>query len=262
MKWLFIGDIVGSFGRMIVAKHLPRLRKELGLDFVIANAENASHGKGLMLRHYEELLAAGIDVMTLGNHYNAKGEIRDYLPQTLSLVRPLNLNHPYPGVGSLIFTIDGVKIRITNLLGQAFMNEEVTNPFDALEKVIQTGEKTDLHIVDFHAEATGEKYAMGYAFDGQITALFGTHTHVQTNDLRLLNHGTVFLSDVGMTGPYNGILGVKKETIIKRLWKQEKAVYELADDGEVVFSAVFVETDLATKTHQQFRTMMFRDKVK
>jgi metallophosphoesterase (TIGR00282 family) len=262
MKWLFIGDIVGSYGRLMVAKHLPRLRQELGLDFVIANAENASHGKGLMRKHYEELLASGIDVMTLGNHYNAKGEIRDYLPQTLSLVRPINLNHTYPGVGTLVLPLAGKKIRITNILGQAFMNEEVNNPFDSLQTILETGEKTDLHIVDFHAEATGEKYAMGYAFDGQITALFGTHTHVQTNDLRRLPQGTLFISDVGMTGPYHGILGVKKETIIKRLWKQEKAVYELADDGEVVFSAVYVDMDLPTQSVKEFRTMQFLDKVK
>lgn len=262
MKWLFIGDIVGSFGRLMVAKHLPRLKQELQLDFVVANAENASHGKGLMRKHYEELLASGIDVMTLGNHYNAKGEIRDYLPQTLSLVRPLNLKHPYPGVGTLVITVQGIKVRVTNVLGQAFMNEVVDNPFDALKQVMDQGEKTAIHVVDFHAEATGEKYAMGYAFDGQVTALFGTHTHVQTNDLRRFPQGTLFLSDVGMTGPYNGILGVKKETIIKRLWQQEKAVYELAEDGEVVLSAVYVETDPHTHQAINFRTIQFTDKVK
>jgi 2',3'-cyclic-nucleotide 2'-phosphodiesterase len=262
MKWLFIGDIVGSFGRLMVAKHLPRLKQELGLDFVIANAENASHGKGLMRKHYEELLASGIDVMTLGNHYNAKGEIRDYLPQTLSLIRPLNLKHAYPGVGSLVFKVNQLTIRVTNVLGQAFMNEEVQNPFDALAKVIEEGEKTDLHVVDFHAEATGEKYAMGYAFDGKVTAVFGTHTHVQTNDLRTLPQGTLYLSDVGMTGPNQGILGVKKETIIARLWKQDKTVYELADDGEVVFSAVYVETDPLSHRAINSRLLQFIDKVK
>ena len=262
MKWLFIGDIVGSYGRMMVAKHLPQLKQSLGLDFVIANAENASHGKGLMRKHYEEILAMGVDVMTLGNHYNAKGEIRDYLDQTVSLVRPNNLKHTYPGVGTLVFSIRGKKIRITNLLGQAFMNEEVLNPFDSLDAIIQTQEKTDLHLVDFHAEATGEKYAMGYAFSGKVTCVFCTHTHVQTNDLRMLDQQTLFISDVGMTGPYNGILGVKKENIIKRLWKQEKTVYELADDGESVLSAVYVETDDQTNRPIQYRTILLIDKVK
>jgi len=261
MKWLFIGDIVGSFGRLMVAKHLPKLKESLGLDFVIANAENASHGKGLMRKHYEELLASGIDVMTLGNHYNAKGEIRDYLDQTVSLVRPLNLKHAYPGVGTLVFKVQNQTIRVTNILGQAFMNEEVHNPFDALQNVIVKETPTDLHIVDFHAEATGEKYAMGYAFSGKITALFGTHTHVQTNDLRLLDQTTLFISDVGMTGPYNGILGVKKENIIQRLWKQEKTVYELAEDGETVLSAIFVETN-QQGLPVTFKTILLTDKVK
>jgi metallophosphoesterase (TIGR00282 family) len=161
MKFLFIGDIVGSFGRAMVAKHLPRLKQEFNLDFVVANAENASHGKGLIRKHYEELLASGIDVMTLGNHYNAKGEIRDYIDQTVSLVRPLNLKHPFPGRGTLMFEVNGKKIRVTNVLGQAFMNEEVHNPFDSLLSIIQSTEKADIHLVDFHAEATGEKYAMG-----------------------------------------------------------------------------------------------------
>ncbi|MBM3909495.1 MAG: TIGR00282 family metallophosphoesterase [Firmicutes bacterium] len=261
MKWLFIGDIVGSFGRLMVAKHLPKLKESLGLDFVIANAENASHGKGLMRKHYEELLASGIDVMTLGNHYNAKGEIRDYLDQTVSLVRPLNLKHPYPGVGTLVLKVQDQTIRVTNILGQAFMNEEVHNPFDALQNVIEKEPPTNLHVVDFHAEATGEKYAMGYAFSGKITALFGTHTHVQTNDLRLLDQTTLFISDVGMTGPYNGILGVKKENIIQRLWKQEKTVYELAEDGETVLSAIFVETN-PQGLPVTFKTILLTDKVK
>ncbi len=261
MKWLFIGDIVGSFGRLMVAKHLPKLKESLGLDFVIANAENASHGKGLMRKHYEELLASGIDVMTLGNHYNAKGEIRDYLDQTVSLVRPLNLKHPYPGVGTLVFNVQNHPIRVTNILGQAFMNEDVDNPFDALQGILDKEPPTHLHIVDFHAEATGEKYAMGYAFSGKITALFGTHTHVQTNDLRLLNQSTLFISDVGMTGPYNGILGVKKENIIQRLWKQEKTVYELAEDGESVLSAVYVETN-SQGLPISFKTILMTDKVK
>ncbi|MGA0097524.1 MAG: TIGR00282 family metallophosphoesterase [Bacilli bacterium] len=261
MKWLFIGDIVGSYGRLMVAKNLPELRKTLGLDFVIANAENASHGKGLVQKHYEELLASGIDVMTLGNHYNAKGEIRDYLNQTVSLVRPLNLKHPYPGVGTLTFQVNQKTIRVTNILGQAFMNEEVLNPFQSLADLLASSAPSDLHIVDFHAEATGEKYAMGYAFAGKVNALFCTHTHVQTNDLRLLNQQTLYLSDVGMTGPYNGILGVKKETIINRLWHQEKAVFELAEDGECVLSAVYVETNEAGIA-VNYRTMQIIDKVR
>jgi metallophosphoesterase (TIGR00282 family) len=161
-----------------------------------------------------------------------------------------------------MLTVNGKKIRVTNILGQAFMNEEVHNPFDSLLSIIQTTEKADLHIVDFHAEATGEKYAMGYAFAGQVTAVFCTHTHVQTNDLRMLNQQTLYISDVGMTGPYLGILGVKKETIIARLWKQEKNVFELADDGESVLSAVYAETNDQTNLVVDSKTILFTDKVK
>lgn len=261
MKWLFIGDIVGSYGRLMVAKHLPRLKQELNLDLVIANAENASHGKGLIRKHFEELLASGIDVMTLGNHYNAKSEIRSYLDQTVSLVRPYNLKHSYPGVGSLVIKVLDYKVRVTNLLGQAFMNEEVHNPFDSLQTILQSPEPCDFHIVDFHAEATGEKYALGYAFAGKVNAVFGTHTHVQTNDLRILPPQTIYISDVGMTGPNQGILGVKKENIIQRLWKQEKTVYELADDGESVLSAVYIETDMVSKSIKKYRSILLIDKV-
>lgn len=248
-KILFIGDIVGQKGRQAVLFHLSKLKKKYNIDFVIANAENATHGKGLIYHHYESLLDYGIDCLTLGNHYDAKSEIRQYLDGALSLVRPYNLIKEYPGVGTTVFKDDRFSIRITNLLGTAFMNEEVKNPFDSLLEIIEKEEKTDFHIVDFHAEATGEKYALAYAFDGRISALIGTHTHVQTRDSRILPNGTGYISDVGMTGPYEGILGVDPEPIIRRMWHQEKATFTLDQKPASIFSAIIISVDeLSGKT--------------
>jgi len=262
MHILFVGDVVGSIGRAMLAKHLPLLKDKYQLDFIIVNGENASHGKGLIRKHYQELLDAGADVITLGNHYNAKSEIRDYIGDTISLIRPINLKTSYPGVGTSVYQQNQLSIRVTNVLGQAFMNEEVDNPFDAIDSILKTFKPTDLHIIDFHAEATGEKYAMGYAFDGKVTAVLGTHTHVQTNDARLLTQGTAYITDVGMTGPDHGILGVKKENIIKRLWQQEKTVYELDEDGYAVMGAVVMHVNDMTKRVDQIFSIQIKDKVK
>jgi len=262
MHILFVGDVVGSIGRAMLIKHLPLLKDQYKIDFVIVNGENASHGKGLIKKHYQELLDAGADVITLGNHYNAKGEIRDYISDTISLIRPLNLKKNYPGVGTSVYFQDGLSIRVTNVLGQAFMTEEVENPFEAIDHLLKTLKPTDLHLIDFHAEATGEKYAIGYAFDGQVTAVFGTHTHVQTNDARILTQGTAYITDAGMTGPDQGILGVKKENIIRRLWQQEKTVYELAEDGLAVLSAVVLQVNDHSKKAEHIFSIMIKDKVK
>ncbi len=245
-KILFIGDIVGQKGRQAVSFHLSALRRKYNIDFVIANAENATHGKGLIRHHYESLLDAGVDCLTLGNHYDAKSEIRAYLDGALSLVRPANLAKEYPGVGTTVFKDDRFSIRITNLLGTAFMTETVANPFDALKNIIEHEEKADIHIVDFHAEATGEKYALAHAFDGQVTAVIGTHTHVQTRDARIFKDGTGYISDVGMTGPYHGILGVSAAPIIAKLWHEEKAIFTLDNDPETLLSAVVLTVDEMT----------------
>ena len=260
-KILFIGDIVGQKGRLAVSFHLPALRKKHGIHFVIANAENATHGKGLIYHHYQALLDAGIDCLTLGNHYDAKSEIRSYLDGALSLVRPINLAVSYPGVGTTVFRDDDFSIRITNILGQSFMTETVKSPFDCLQEVIEKEEKTDIHIVDFHAEATGEKYALAHAFDGKISALIGTHTHVQTRDNRVLPNGTGYISDVGMTGPYNGILGVSATSIIEKLWHQQKSVFTLEESPETLFSAVIITIDEHTGLTQDITPLYLIEKL-
>jgi len=245
-KILFIGDIVGKKGRQAVSFHLPGLIKRHGIDFVIANGENATHGKGLIQHHYETLLDVGVDCITLGNHYDAKSEIRGYLDGASNLVRPYNLTKQYPGVGTTLFQGEDWSIRVTNLLGEAFMNEAVASPFDALASIINSEPVADIHIVDFHAEATGEKYALARAFDGKISALIGTHTHIQTRDARIFDGGTAYISDVGMCGPNRGILGVKAEDVIERLWHQKRTRFTLDEHPETVFSAIIITIDETT----------------
>jgi len=246
MNILFIGDIVGKIGREILGVMIEQITSENQVDFIIANGENATHGKGLSESHFNEICDCGVDVVTLGNHYAAKKEIFNYIDTYDNILRPNNLHHSIPGVGTGVYDCNGIKIRVTNLLGRVYMGMDVNNPFDDLEQIILDDEHADIHIVDFHAEATGEKYALANAFDGKISALIGTHTHVQTRDYRVLNKGTAYMSDVGMCGPYDSILGAAKENIISKTWTGAPAVFETKEDGPAVFSAVLLSFDDAT----------------
>ena len=244
MKILFIGDIVGRIGRRMIKDYLPGIVEKYHIDFVIANGENASHGKGLLRHHYFELIESGIDVITLGNHYESKKELRGYIDRVDRLVRPLNLIHEYPGDGSVVFDVNGISVRVTNILGTAFMKEEVNNPYYSLVECLdQAEEQATIHIVDYHAEATGEKICFAYAFDGKVSAVIGTHTHVQTRDYRILEGGTAFISDVGMTGLYDGALGFDKETVVNKLMYGNQTRFDLPNEGRGLFSAVVLDVD-------------------
>ena len=254
MKVLFIGDIVGSLGRKIVSTMIEKITSEEEIDFIIANGENATHGKGLSEAHLIELFDAGIDVVTLGNHYANKKDIFNFLDAYNELLRPNNLHHSIPGVGSNVFDCNGVKIRVTNLLGRVYMAIDVNNPFDDLD-LICANDEADIHIVDFHAEATGEKYALAHAFDGKVSAVLGTHTHVQTRDNRILPYGTAYISDVGMCGPYDSILGVKKEDVVKRTWTSQPTPFNVQEEGESVFSAVLLTFNNQTYECERIQTI-------
>ena len=216
MRILFFGDIVGKVGRKAVKDFLPKLVEKYHIDFVIANGENATHGKGLIEKHYNELIDAGVDCITLGNHYLSKKDINDYVDDATCLVRPLNLITPFGGTGSMMFDVNGIKVRVSNILGTAFMKEDVSSPYLSLKQLLSEVEPS-IHIVDFHAEATGEKMCFGYAFDGEVSAIIGTHTHVQTNDARILENGTAYISDVGMCGAANGVLGFEKHSVMNKI---------------------------------------------
>ena len=217
MKILFIGDIFSTIGREMINRYLPQLKKKYAIDVVIANAENTTHGKGLIKKHYEELLFQGISLMTMGNHTFSKKELFDYIDDADRLIVPYNQPRALPGEGSRVIQVQGKKIRVTNLLGITFMDGKVQNPFEAILDILNKNEPVDIHIVDFHAEATSEKIALGYYLDGKVSAVLGTHTHVPTADEKILPKGTAFQSDVGMTGPYESVIGCYKETIIPRM---------------------------------------------
>ena len=258
MKILFIGDIVGKSGRDIVSSLLYSLKQDYGIDLVIANGENATHGKGLISHHYDELIDAGIDCITLGNHYDSKNEIRRYIDRVDQIVRPINLAHEYPGDGSVVFDVKGYKVKVINVLGNAFMGEEVSNPYYA---VLDEINDTDvIYIVDLHAEATGEKKAVAYALDGKVSAVIGTHTHVQTNDAEIFSEGTAFISDVGMTGFKDGILGFEKSSIINKTIFGKTGKFEVPDEGKGMLSAVVLNIDELSKKCTQIQTICYKEK--
>ena len=246
MKVLFIGDIVGKIGRRIVKEKLSYFVDKYNIDFVVANGENATHGKGLIYNHYNELISSGVDVITLGNHYDSKSEITRYIDRVDRLVRPVNLVKEFPGEGSVIFDVDGINIRVTNILGEAFINEQVNNPYYAMLEVMSEEENVTIDIIDYHGEATAEKMAFANAFDGKVAAVLGTHTHVQTNDARILPKGTAYISDVGMCGEYDSILGFDTESVVNKTVYGSEGKFQLNEDGKGLFSAVVIDIDELT----------------
>lgn len=214
---LIIGDIFGKVGRRMLAEHLPHLKTDYDLDCVIVNGENVTHGKSLSFKHYQFLKEIGVDVITSGNHIYKLAAVQSYIQATPDLLRPLNYLPYQPGAGTYVLAVKNKKLRVTNLLGRMAMpNSE--NPYWWFEKMLdqEKANPTDLHIVDFHAEATSEKIAFAATYDGQLTAVVGTHTHVMTADARILPQGTAFITDLGMTGPINSVIGVKTEIIIEK----------------------------------------------
>lgn len=241
MKILFIGDVFSSIGRDMIAKYLPKLKKKYQIDVVIANVENATHGKGLIRKHYEEFLFQGISFMTMGNHTFSKKELFDYIDEADRLIVPYNQPKALPGIGSREIQVQGKKIRVTNLLGITFMDGKSQNPFEVIDEIVDK-DTSDIHIVDFHAEATSEKIALGYYLDGKVSAVLGTHTHVATSDEKILRHGTAYQSDVGMTGPYESVIGCDKDSIIKRMHSGLMTPFQVAE-GEGQFLATLLEFD-------------------
>ena len=252
--------MVGRVGRRMLKERIPYYVEKYEIDFVIANGENASHGKGLTRNQYFELVDAGVDAITLGNHYMSKNEILRYINQVDRLIRPYNLLKEFPGEGSVIFEVNGVSIRVTNILGSAFMHEEVNAPYYSLLNILSEEEQATIHIVDFHAEATGEKQSLAYALDGKVSAVLGTHTHVQTNDARVLPNGTAFISDVGMTGFADGVLGCTKETVVDKIVYGKQSKFQTPDEGRGVFSAVVIDIDDITGLANQIFPIYYLEK--
>jgi metallophosphoesterase (TIGR00282 family) len=242
MRVLFYGDIVGKVGRFAVHFSLPKLVKKYAIDFVIANGENATHGKGLNESHYGYLINSGVNCLTLGNHWNGSHDLDGYIDDADYLVRPLNLKNYTHGTGSASFDVNGVEIRITNLLGQAFMKEEVDAPYPAFTQFLE-GVTPCVHIVDFHADSTSEKAIFAYAFSGKVSAVIGTHTHVQTADARVLEGGTGYITDVGMCGANDGIIGYEKNSVIQKMLFGAKEPFQINDNAPMMVNAVVMEFD-------------------
>lgn len=243
MKFLFIGDIVGEAGRKMVRDYVPRLRDKHGLDFVIANCENMAGGFGITPETYLEMTQAGVDILTGGNHTFDKKEGVPVLENEDNILRPANFPPKTPGRGSGLYTNSkGRKIGVVNLMGRVFM-DPLDCPFRmAYSLVDPLLEKTKVILVDFHAEATSEKAAMGWHLDGKATLVTGTHTHVQTGDERLLPNGTAFITDAGMTGPMDSVIGIKKEIILDRFLTKRGRKFETAS-GDPWLCGVVVTCD-------------------
>lgn len=240
-----IADVVARPGRRAVLDLIAGLRKEFKIDIATMNAENVAGGFSITPGIADELFAAGIDVMTSGNHIFDKSEIVPYLDRNPRLIRPANYPPGTPGSGIFIGEINGFRLAVINLLGRIFM-PPVDDPFRAVDECLrQVPDDVRIRLVDMHCEATSEKYAMGWYLSGRVSAVVGSHTHVQTADERILDGGTAYITDIGMTGSYNGVIGMERGGVIERFTKMPAARPEHAK-GDVWLCAVVIEIDEAT----------------
>lgn len=245
MKILFLGDIFSKSGREVVKKHLRDLKEKYEIDLVIANGENSAHGKGMTRKIYDELTEIGIDAFTMGNHYLKNKEITRWLDSVDNIARPANIDGIVEGKGSIVVNTTKGNVRITNLIGRVFIKEfEALNPFETLDDIIDDSDEI-VHIVDFHAEANGEKKSLAYYVDGRVSAVLGTHTHVQTADNRVLPKGTAYISDVGFCGGYESVLGIIPKDAIA-FSKDYIFKNHTPDDGDGELNAVLLDIDERT----------------
>ena len=242
MNILAVGDIVGSIGVKELQKRLQKIKSEYNVDFAIVNGENAAEGMGITLKNFKDILSAGADCVTMGNHTWGKKEIFSFIDEP-KLIRPANYPKSVCGKGYNIYKCKDKKIAVINALGRAEISIMLDNPFEVVREIIQTIKpEVDNIMFDFHAEATAEKKAMAYYLDGEITAIFGTHTHTQTADEQILEKETAFITDIGMTGPKNGVIGMDKDAALKRFTTSLPERYKIAT-GEAMFNSVLFEID-------------------
>ena len=239
MKVLAVGDLVGEGGVKKLKELLPKIREEENIDFVIVNAENSAGGMGITTKIFNELKALNIDVMTMGNHTWGKKDIFTFIDDS-KLIRPANYPNNVPGKGYGIYSCKGKKICVVNLIGRTDMNVLSENPFLKMQDILkEVKSQADIIILDFHAEATAEKIAMGYYLDGKVTAIFGTHTHVQTADEQILENGTAYITDIGMTGPIKSVIGMDVQASIKRFETTLPEKYKLAEGNCMLNGCIF-----------------------
>jgi 2',3'-cyclic-nucleotide 2'-phosphodiesterase len=242
VKLLFVGDVVGGIGRRTLAEVLPGLRDRHRPDFVVVNGENAAGGLGITRKTARELFDQGVDAITLGNHAYRHREVYGYLDQEPRIVRPANFPKGSPGKGHTVVEANGMRLGVVNLSGLVFL-EAVRSPFAEVDALLaELRDKSDAVLVDMHAEATSEKVAMGWHVDGRVLACVGTHTHIPTADARVLPGGTAYVTDVGMTGPRGGVIGVKREQALERFLTLTQVRFETSDEDPWL-NGVLVEGD-------------------
>ncbi|MCF7900049.1 TIGR00282 family metallophosphoesterase [Candidatus Babeliales bacterium] len=247
VKVILLGDVVGETGRKLLRKNLPLFKELYKPDLIIVNGENSAHGKGITPKIAEEWQELGVDVITTGNHVWDKQEIIPYLKEHTHVLRPANYPEGCPGVGVTTITKNGHTFGVINVIGRVFMGMHGDCPFRKVEELVtELRKETPLIFVDFHAEATSEKLGMGYFLEGKVSAVVGTHTHIQTADARILPGGTAYITDLGMAGSLNSMIGVTKDPILNRFLYQMPQRHEVAVDAPFVMSGVVVTVDAQT----------------
>ncbi len=243
MNILFIGDVVGSTGRKILKEQLPKLKEKYHPTVTIVNGENAAGGRGITEKIYNEFLEWGVQAVTMGNHTWDNKNIFDFIDHAKYLVRPANFPKNNPGQGMIFLKANALEVAVISLQGRTFL-PATDDPFSTAEKLVKEARKrTPIIFVDFHAEATSEKQALGWFLDGKVSAVCGTHTHVQTADNRILPKGTGYITDVGMTGPYDGILGMDREAVINKFLTNMPHRFEVYKNGKAQLSGVFIKVN-------------------
>ena len=232
MRILFLGDVVGESGVGRVVSRLNRLRRELGVDFCVVNGENSAQGNGISPKSFEQIIGAGADCVTTGNHAFRRPDSTELFEREELLLRPVNFHPSCPGRGYTVLCRGSKRLAVVNLMGRSFIDMPLANPFDAADECLAAAKKEGIRAVlfDFHAEATGEKRAMGFYLDSRASAVIGTHTHVQTADACVLPGGTAYITDAGMCGPDNSVLGVRPDAVIRKLRLGLPARFDFADD--------------------------------
>ena len=265
MKILFLGDIVGNSGCKAIKENLPNIIKKKKIDFVVVNGENAAkEGMGITENNTIELLNSGIDVITTGNHVWDQKETIEYISQQKRLLRPFNLSKQTPGRGFDIYkSRNGYRVGVLNLMGNIFMKkcEDVFKATDNFLEKNKLKDKYDFLIVDFHAEITSEKMAIGYVFDGQATLVVGTHTHIPTNDARILNKGTAYLTDAGMCGDYNSVIGMNSQNSLNKFYKKE-SVKHFPAEGQASLCGVLVDANISNGLAKNIYSFIFGGELK
>ena len=254
-----LGDIVGKVGRDAALTMMPTLQETYDPDLVIANGENAAAGRGITPEIAKALFAAGVDAITLGNHTWGRRDIGEYLEQELRIMRPANYPEGTPGRGFALFTArDGTKVGVANLMGRTYM-DPLDDPFRAADKILNCFQgRAAVTFIDFHAEATSEKSAIGYYLDGRASVVVGTHTHVQTADERILPHGTAYITDVGMVGPQDSIIGMETEAVVDKFLTQLPRKFQVAE-GPVTLCGIVADVDPSTGLATHIERIQIRD---